>query len=242
MENPSSVDSPSAWLARQWGWTLARYNVMVEGDSDARFFELASRLYAREHGRKLICRNISIFAAGRGNDGGTYGVAERFPTLHNVMRLEQDENGKRRYRVIALLDDDPMGRRAVNGIQTGNRSVKEYENIFRLRRVMPRTAGSAKSLETKTKTANAEFSNLDCVVEDLVSATLCDEYATQFPHHRIGVPIQLGSGHHARWELVGKAGLLRHAEQRATLADVGRLIEVLISLRSYFGLPPEGGT
>ncbi|WP_124479407.1 hypothetical protein [Burkholderia stagnalis] len=229
------------WIAQQWGWQLARANVMVEGESDVRYFRLASDLNADATGFKLISGDLSIFAAGQGNDGGTYGIAERFPTLHNIACLDLDlQTQKRRYRVIALVDDDAMGKRVVSGIQAGNRSIIEYEHLFRLRRIMPRRAGSTAKLKEHTLSSNRGFSDLECVIEDLLPLALCTEYASSFPHHQLLKPKICASGHHAKWTEDGKRGLLKYAQQHATVADLALVIDVLKSLRSYLGLPPDG--
>jgi hypothetical protein len=73
------------WLAQKWGWRLAKANLMVEGTSDVRFFRVASEVYERATGRRLLTGDLSVFAAGNGDEGGTYGIAERFPTLHNLV-------------------------------------------------------------------------------------------------------------------------------------------------------------
>lgn len=240
MANSSVSPGVCDWLALKWGWRLSRANIMVEGASDVRFFRLASDVNAQATGLRLLCDDLSIFAAGEGDEGGTYGIAERFPTFHNLSRLDLDGGGKRKYRVVALVDDDPMGRRAVAGMTAGNRSINEYEHVFRLRRVMPSRAGSVRALSDQTKASNAEFGNLDCVIEDLVSAKLCEEYVTKFPHHRARAPLVYGSSQHSRWELAGKRGLFEYVEKNATVTDLHRLIDVLRSLRSYVGLPPDG--
>jgi hypothetical protein len=124
------------------GWKLSDGNLMVEGTSDVAYFKLAARLYRTRAGLSLLGQDFSIFAAGLGNEGGTYGVSEKFPTLFNLASYDQDAAGRRRFKVIALLDDDRMGQAALTGITRGHRQIREYESIFRLRRLMPQRAGS----------------------------------------------------------------------------------------------------
>ncbi len=215
---------------------------MVEGTSDVAYMEMAARLYRTATGRELLSQDFSVFAAGNGDEGGTYGVSERFPSLFDLASLELDAGGNRRYRVIALLDDDPMGRVATAGIARSDRRIVEYESIFRLRRVLPLRAGSAKALAEKTKLANSSYGTLECTIEDLLPDSLCDQFIKSAPHSICKPPLKTGSGVHRYWTLQGKQGLLRFVSQQATIEDAEGIINALRALRSYVGLPPDGAT
>jgi hypothetical protein len=239
MENSSSLTG-CKWIASKLGWRIAHGNVMVEGTSDVAYLIKAAELYKSESGLSLIGSDFSVFAAGEADEGGTYGLMERFPLLFSTALLDIDEAGKKRFRVIALADDDKNGRLAVNAIPKGSRLITEYEHIFRLRRVMPRRAGSPKKLADNTRSENSKFESLDCVIEDLLSLRICEAYTLQNPSHIIKATKLVNDGHHTHWSAPGKSGLLRYTLANAQISDVTLLVELLKSLRSYAGLAADG--
>lgn len=239
----TSAASPKAgceWYAAMCGWSLCAGNVMLEGTSDVAYFNLAARLHRSQSGASLLGTDLSIFAAGLEEEGGTFGISERFPTLFNLASLDQDPSGRRRFRVIALLDDDTMGRSAVNLIAGGHRQIREYESTFRLRRVMPRRTDSARSLGLQTEAANAAFGRLECTIEDMLSDQLCARFVAARPDAVSKPASTAATGTHRYWTPSGKRMLRQFAEEQATIDDVPALVDVLRSLRSYVGLPPEG--
>lgn len=239
----TSAASPKAgceWYAAMCGWSLSAGNVMVEGTSDVAYFELAAQLHRAQSGTSLLGTDLSIFAAGREEEGGTYGISDKFPTLFNLASLDQDPNGRRRFRVIALLDDDTMGRSAVNLIAGGHRQIREYESTFRLRRVMPRRTESAKALAVQTETANAAFGRMECTIEDMLSDELCARFVASRPDAVNRPAVTAATGTHRYWTPSGKWMLRQFAEEQATIDDVRSLADALRSLRSYVGLPPDG--
>lgn len=239
----TSTASPKAgceWYAAMNGWSLSTGNVMVEGTSDVAYFELAARLHRSHSGTLLLGNDLSIFAAGLEEEGGTFGISEKFPTLFNLASLDQDPNGSRRFRVIALLDDDTMGRSAVNLIAGGHRQIREFESTFRLRRIMPRRTDSARALALQTGAANAVFGRLECTIEDMLSDELCARFVTSKADAVDRPASTMATGTHRYWTPSGKRLLRQFAEAQATIDDVHAMVEVLRSLRSYLGLPPEG--
>lgn len=215
-------------------------NVMVEGTSDVSYFERCSQLYQARFGRRLLGADLSVFAAGHGDDGGTYGVSEKFPTLFNLASLDLDAGGRRRYRTIALLDNDRMGQKAVAGITQGHRQIREYESIFCLKRVMPQRAGSAQKLGERTRAANATFPSLECTIEDLLSDAFCVNFVQAMPHAVARAATNSGGAHHRYWTDQGKRELRLSALRTATFEDMHPMIEVLRALRTYVGLPADG--
>lgn len=240
MSNTAPLMSPCEWVADKRGWKLCRGNVMVEGTSDVAYFALASRLNRQATDMDLLGDDFSIFAAGQGDEGGTYGISERFPMLFELASLEFDQAGRRRFRVIALLDDDRMGQGAVSGITRGHRRIVEYDSIFRLRRTLPQRAGSPKSLADKTKEVNAGYGGLECVIEDLLSDELCASFIKFMPHAILRPEKTAGSGIHRYWTETGKRELLKFCSVNAKIGDLKSLIGALRALRSYVGLAPDG--
>jgi hypothetical protein len=230
------------WYANNFGWTLRRGNIMVEGNTDVRYFERASDLYQHKYSLHLIGKDLSIFSSGTGEDGGTYGIAEKFPVLHSLAKYDVDSNGKMKYRMVALFDDDHMGRQAVRAICQGNRSINEYSQLYLLRRVMPRKSRDAGPLRQHTRDENSSFKGVDCVIEDLLDPIICDAYAQQYPQHIKVRPVVKDGIKRISWDQDGKFGLLKSVERESTIDELERFVEVLKSLRFYLGLPPDGIT
>lgn len=213
---------------------------MVEGTSDVAYFEHCSKLYEAQCGLRLVGVDFAVFAAGRGDDGGTYGVSEKFPTLFNLAKLDMDAAGKSRFRTIALLDDDRMGRRAVTGISQGHRQIREYESLFKLRRIMPLRAGSIQKLEEKTKAANTTFTTLDCTIEDLLADSFCSKFINNKPEALEKVLRSVNGASRRVWTPDGKHKLLQETIRTGTLEDMQLMVDVLRALRTYVGLPADG--
>lgn len=240
MTTAASPKAGCEWYAAMCGWSLSTGNVMVEGTSDVAYFTLAARLHQAQSGVSLLGTDLSIFAAGLDDEGGTFGISEKFPTLFNLASLDLDTNGRRRFRIIALFDDDTMGRSAVNLIACGHRQIREYESMFRLRRVMPRRSDSAKTLRSQTDTANSDFARLECTIEDMLSDELCARFVVSRPDAVNRPASTMATGTHRYWTPPGKRMLREFAEKQATIDDVRSLVDALRSLRSYVGLPPDG--
>ena len=229
-----------SWIASKRGWSLLHGNVMVEGTSDVAYFALANKLYVRTHGKNLLGVDFSMFAAGVGDQGGTFGMSERFPALFEMASLDVDASDKRRFRVIALVDDDKMGQSAVAGITKGHRQIIEYKTIFRLRRIMPLKAGSPKSLAEKTKAANESYGTLECTIEDLLDTKLIEKFILIMPQAIYKPNSIAASGIHRHWTEDGKRKLLQYTKNHANLEEMKHLVEILKALRSYVELPPDG--
>lgn len=233
--------TPCQWYATQMGWgTLRRGNVMCEGNLDVHYFMLAANLHLAAGGLSLIGKDLSVFAAGTGDAGGTYGISEKFPVLHELSKVDIDVNAKIKYRVLALMDNDPAGQAAVQGITKTSRTIRENEKLFLLRREMPRRSRDRGPLTTHLDEANKKYGVLQCVIEDLIDVNLCDLYAEQYPQHIQGAKHVTANGHHFDWSKDGKFGLSKFVKENAGLTEVAMLVETLKSLRFYLGLPEDG--
>lgn len=240
MSTGATPQAGCEWYASRYGWVLRAGNVMVEGTSDVSYFERCSHLYQARHGRRLLGTDLSIFAAGHGDDGGTYGVSEKFPTLFNLAALDLDAGGRRRFKTIALLDNDRMGQKAVAGITQGHRQIREYESIFSLKRIMPHKAGSVQRLAERTRAANASFPSLDCTIEDLLSDAFFESFIRTMPAAEARAATRSGGASHRFWTEQGKRELRLLALRTATIEDMKPMVEVLRALRTYVGLPADG--
>lgn len=240
MSSTSPQNSPCEWFALQCGWKLLPCNVMVEGTSDVAYFELASRLFQGQNGKSLLGVDLSIFAAGMGDAGGTFGVSEKFPTLFNLAAYDLNTSGSRKFRAIALLDDDRAGRAAIAGITKGHRQIKEFESIFLLKRKLPSKSGSTRKLELDTQHANAIFRGLECTIEDLLAQDFCNRFVSLMPKSMSRAPDSIGGGVRRHWTEDGKRGLRECAERSASFNDIVGVVDTLQSIRSYLSLPPGG--
>lgn len=240
MSTGAAPQAGCEWYASRYGWSLRAGNVMVEGTSDLSYFDRCSQLYQARFGRRLLGMDLSIFAAGHGDDGGTYGVSEKFPTLFNLASLDLDAGGRRRFRTIALLDNDRMGQKAVAGITQGHRQIREYESIFSLKRVMPHKAGSIQKLAERTRAANATFVSLDCTIEDLLSDAFCENFVRTTPQAVARIATTSGGANHRYWTDQGKRELRLSALRTAKFEDMQPMIDVLRALRTYVGLSADG--
>lgn len=227
------------WFAAMSGWEILKKNVLVEGTSDVRYLKLANSLYFKKTGYRLIGIDMAVCAVGEKDDGGTYGMMDKFPTITTISKLHKDINDKQIYRFIALLDDDSMGRSALKNICSSRRDIREFEHIFRLRRRMPLRAGNIVKLAERTNEENACF-NMDCVIEDLLPIDICTEFVRSDPHRLNPTPVSENNGHHTRWPPERKSQLLRYTEEHAIYNDMLNIISLIKSLRSYLNLSPDG--
>ncbi len=228
------------WYAEKMGWKLSSGNVMVEGTTDVAYFELASRLHFEKTGMRLLDNNLSVFASGLEDEGGAYGIQDSFPTLFNLNRLDTDTNGRVKYRLIALFDDDDIGRSAMNSLLYVNRLVKEYVSVFLLRRAMPLMPLVPAELGKLTAQQNQAFAGANCTIEDLLSDALSRRFLSG-SQNVLARPLDPAiQTLHLPWNLAGKAQLREFAQKTATWNDVEGLVNTLRALRSYVGLPPEG--
>ena len=163
------------WYAQRYGWSLARHNIMVEGITDVRYLHLAARLYQQKHSKHLL-DNLSIFAAGDGDQGGTPGIIERFPLLHRMIHLDVGVGGKALYRAIALLDNDTEGNKTCHYLTGRYTNLRENHDVFVLKRIFPRNTRDPNHLREQMKTANDSWKTLDCEIEDLIDCELIRQF------------------------------------------------------------------
>src|SRR4051812_41403422 len=109
---------------------------MVEGNTDVAYLNHADKLYCACSGLSLLA-GISVFSPGAGDDGGTPGILEQFPTLFNLVIQNNRQEATTRVRAVALLDDDTPGRSAFNLLRTFNRTIKAWQDVFLLKRNYP---------------------------------------------------------------------------------------------------------
>ena len=228
--------------ARRMGWPVRRHNIFVEG-AETRYFKLAAGLYEKETGVNLIDPDLSIFPVGDGDNGGTIGLMEHFPTFMNLARIDVGPDAKLLYRAIAVLDDDYAGQNAFNHLTSSNVSLVASRDVFLLKRVMPRSTRDTRSIEKQTRQLNEPWKRVDCEIEDLLARSLIEAFVAGCPKSLKRPPSIVGNGHHFEFSPGVKPQLARFAEEHAMVEDVLQIVRALDALRYYVGLPakyPEG--
>lgn len=228
------------WYADSLGWQLKKTNIIVEGDLDKAYFELSDRLYHEKTGRRLLGDDLSVFPTGTGDKGGTYGILEHFPSIRKLIDMDVNPDGKVVFRVVTLVDGDSAGKKA-KGILTSQHSrLTECRDVFVLHRKMPRNTTESKTLKSQIESANEQWRQLDCEIEDLVSADLIDLFIKQKPNCMRIPPVLIAGMYHYELQSGYKGELYRFVEENAFYEDVELIIEVLRSMRFYLGLNADG--
>jgi len=237
MANPGDI--VRSYAAKKQ-WLLLRKNIMVEGDRDVRYFELASQLYLMEHRKSLVGKDLSILSAGSGIKGGTDGVFEEFPTLDKIIKTDCNAEGKVLYRVVALLDNDRAGQTLEKALLAQYRSMKPSRDVFLLNRVLPRISSEPSVLARQISAANSEWKGLDCEIEDLLGRSLLDAFINEMPNALIRPTREVTGHRHFEFSDTAKGRLVLFVKKYAMLEDVAGIVEILKSLRFYLGLEPDG--
>lgn len=213
---------------------------MVEGDRDVRYFELAARLYHDKYGCSLLGKDLSIFSAGTGDKGGTSGIHEELPTLLKLIETDCDLQGKKIFRVVALLDNDRAGQMLIKALLGQYRSMRQNRDVFLLNRLFPRNSSEPTVVPCQIEKANAGWKNLDCEIEDLLSKSLLDAFQSDLSNTPLRPTTQVAGHCHYEWSDASKGRLVIFTKENAMLEDVTSIIEILKSIRHYLGLPQDG--
>jgi hypothetical protein len=226
--------------AKRKGWILRHRSIMVEGDIDVKYLELASRLYKEVTSYELIGQDLSIFACGSGPEGGTSCIFEQFPILVKIIKADPDHNGKNLFRCIALIDKDIAGKKLCEKLVKHHRDLKTNREIFLLQYVFPRTTSEPNALTSQIKKANSLWDKLDCEMEDLLGNNFIEVFLLENPNALVKEPNEKSGIRHYEWNGSAKDKLCKTAISQANIDDVKNLVELLKSFRFYLGLPVDG--
>ena len=219
------------------GWSLCPRTVLVEGTTDAELFCLAERLVYTKTGIRLFSNGLTIVAAGERDRGGTQGVIRQLITLRSLAEASLMPNGRPKYRFMALLDNDHAGRLAINSAVALDKSIHEYRDVFRLRPIMPSSGNlDPKTLEKAFKSLNKDHRELEWELEDLIPQDFLEAFLNDYPDAVYRKKTRHNKTHR-EFTQDGKARLHRFVKDFATLDDLTAVVEVIKSLRFYFGLP-----
>ncbi len=228
------------WFADGLGWPLDTRNIIVEGELDQKYFQLASELYRESCGLVLVGPPLSIFPTGIGDAGGTNGILENYPHLRMLIERDASPDNRRLYRVIVLLDNDSAGKKTLNHLRSRYASLRDNYDVFLLCRRMPRETCEPAHLTRLLREANRDWDGLDCEIEDLLSLELLEEFVREDPRRCCREPRYQAGGHHFEFAQDAKSALFRFAQNYANFNDLAAIIELLKSFRYYLGLDLDG--
>lgn len=221
---------------RRKGWSLFRRNVMVEGNSDVRYFELASKLYLAANSRSLLGVDFGCFASGTGDNGGVDGVIREYAALRQIVDSDRDANLSTLFRVVALLDDDPAGRACAKSLSTAWR-YRHGRDFFLMRRTWPMSTNEPGVL---CKQLEQDRFPLFTEIEDLVSAPFLDSFADERSDAFRRAMQHESGARYSNFNEQMKGALWIYVKENAILADLIQIVECLRAIRFYIGLPPDG--
>ncbi len=226
--------------AQRFGWNLAEITLVVEGELDVAYFEHANSFYLKASGQSLLSTKFGVTACGKGNEGGTRALIERFSFMHQLARFAWDDPTKKRYRLIALVDYDDPGRSTCSVVRTFNRNIIECQDLFVLRRVYPLEQLDPKELKARIEAANSAWNGIDCEMEDLLERSLLDSFVSNAPQC-LRRPVMEKSGEfHFDFRREFKPRLLQYVTANADAEKLTRILGVLKALRFYAGLSISG--
>lgn len=218
------------------GWRLLPRSVLVEGTSDVSLFELAAKLFQLETGKEILT-GLAIVAAGEGERGGTSGVVRELVVLRGLASAYLSPAGLPVYRVIGLFDNDTAGQKAVNGARGVDASIIEYRDVFRLRPVMPTTGNlDPPVLQRSFDKLNEAYKGLPWELEDLIGEPLMTLFLAAHPT-ALQRQQKMSGVIHRELTRDGKSHLVRFCKEKAELASLLALVDVLHALRHFMKLP-----
>lgn len=232
---PEPLD-PLALYVQMKGYTARSRVVLVEGTSDHDLFELAARLERKSSGNDLLSE-LAFIPAGLRDDGGTYGVVRELLVFRGFARTTLLANGRPKYRICGLLDNDRSGRQAIKTMRQLDISVIECRDVFLLWPEMPSANNrDPNTMRRMLETANARYKALDWEPEDLLPESFVGDFEREYTTGVARKTVIEGKTHRD-FTPDGKARFHHFIKQNAMHADMIGVIEMLRSLRSYLGLP-----
>lgn len=224
-----------AFYASSLGYEIRSKVVLVEGTNDVALFKLAAACELHKTGRNLL-DDLCFIAAGEGDRGGTLGVIRELMCFRGLCKAFLLPNGRPRYRVVALFDNDKAGRQSLQEARRLDAGLLEFKDLFLLYPVMPLTSNlDVVSLRRTFEINNQQYKGLDWEPEDLFPESFIDCFGEQFPlavARRSGV----NGVTHRDYTRDGKARFHRFVRENAVHGDLLKIIEVIEAMRCYLAL------
>lgn len=235
-----AMADPLLKYADSIGFHVLPRTVFVEGTSDVQLFNLAAQLEHKETGFRLLGEDLAIVAAGEGDDGGVRAVCRQLLFFNEFSKNIYLPNGKKKYRFIALMDNDTAGRSTAKTIKNIHPGLVEFRDIFLLRPVMPiNSTLDPPGLQRTFDRENAPFQTLDWEIEDYLPKDFFDA----FQHDRsngIQSCKEQGGKIHRELAIHSKGEFHKFVRKHAIRPDLAEVVKVILALRTYLLLPlPE---
>jgi hypothetical protein len=225
-----------ATYATSVGYRPAPKILLVEGTSDVALFNRAAKLEFERTAVHLLGQDLSIVAAGESDAGGTHGVLQQLTTLRSLAKLCLGQNGKPRYRIVALFDNDRAGRDAVRAAHDFDKSILEYKDVFRLRPIMPTPVNiDAPAIQRAFEQENQPHKELDWELEDLLPQSFQTAFTEEHPSAQLKMVTNNGFVHRD-YTRDGKARFHRYVREHALREDMAGVCDVLRSMRRYLNM------
>lgn len=207
---------PLAHYADLKGWKLAKYNIIMEGDTDCLYLQLANEHNKQRNGIDLL-EGISLIPVGKGREGGATNVARSIITLKELAKTNP---------VLAVLDNDQMGRLVAEALdRLGLQRKKDF--ILLDRKYFP-----LKNYQ----------GNPDVEIEDLLSEAILRKFHQAMPEACEQVIDRGKDGCKFSWRGEAKDKMVEYIQQNATETDTALLCELLKQIRAKFKLPVKETT
>ena len=232
----AEVLDPLAMYAKSKGYVARSRIVLLEGTTDYDLFHLAAQLERKVGGNDLLC-DLALIPAGDRDAGGTNGVVRELLCFRAFSRTTLLPNGKPRYRIVALLDNDKSGRQAIRSARQFDISIIECKDIFLLWPEMPPTDNrDPNSMRRMLEAANEPYKGLDWEPEDLLSSDFVNAFEQEHVSGIARKTVRQGKTHRD-FTTDGKARFHHFIKTHAIHKDVVLVIQLLRAMRSYLGLP-----
>jgi hypothetical protein len=239
------------------GWPIRRYNLLVEGETDAAYLNLAIEMVRQVHGVDLSEQGeLSIFPPGAGRDGGVFRLVDDASLILNMVKRECNSKFSEALAFVILLDSDEEGRRSAERL--GQNQFKSGQ--FLLLHVNFPVEWQVTKWESQLKKLNPHKWDSECWIEELLSpdvhrdfiamsiedvrALVPDPPSETTPPPRVirkeekdyrAIPPRV----RYEWEGYYKGHLVEFVRQRACVAELIKLIRLLYFIRSGWHLETD---
>jgi hypothetical protein len=231
---PDPTDAVAVY-ASSLGYEIRPKVVLVEGTTDVSLFKLAARFELEKTGKNLL-NDLCFMAAGEGERGGTFGVIRELMCFKGLCKAFLLPDGRPRYRVVALFDNDKAGRQSLQEARRLDAALLEFKDLFLLYPVMPLTSNlDTVSLKKTFENKNQEYRGLDWEPEDLLPESFIDCFIEQFPT-AVARCSKASGITHRDYTRDGKARFHRFVKENAVHNDLLKVIETIEAMRCYLGL------
>jgi len=232
---------PGAYIgeyASRQGWPFGTHNIIVEGTSDQEYFHLANELYLKRYKKNLLVQDLTLFAVGDREKGGTKTLRTQFRTVRDILKTDPLDANGRPILVLCILDNDPAGRGLFNALRSDG--FIPYADMFLLHRIIPCMHGNPIQLEKYILGANQKWKAWDCEIEDLLSRDLLECFVENNNGSLKRPPDIAGDGHRFDFYEHAKPALLHFVKEYASLDELQNIIALLKSIRFLLRLSKDG--